>query len=324
MKDAEKTGLAEDTNGDEKTAAMSEELQSSLKNLDALLDTAEEDDDDETNPKPDDDTPGEGSDKDADEEKPAASKKDDSTVPQVDDSLLERAVRAGMNLAKARSFSSPKDLELAVSVMEEAKPAETKPAQQASDDGGKTGETKKPGAFDELLEDGFDEKLVSRLNAMHTRLEELSAENKSLKDVVSESQKRASRDGAERAMSDFDARIGNLGGEFEAEFGKGSYGKLEKTSAAYQKRTAVLSEMASMAEGYKSTGRQVPSIEKLFERAVYSVTGKTVSAKPAKDIPAALQKRAEASIGKPGGGNTKPTQKSAVAMESARELSRLL
>jgi hypothetical protein len=237
--------------------------------------------------------------------------KDDGT-PKVDDSLLERAVKAGFTLADARAFSSGKDLEKAVAALEAAKRTDAgnlTPAKETS-----AAKESEKLMFDDLLEEGFDPRMIERLNKIGSRLEQLEAENLQLRQTA----------GSDRAFEDFDRRIGALGDEFFGIFGTGQTLSLDQSGAEFKQRAAVISEMAAMREGYRATGKQAPPIETLFARAVYNVTGQTVTARSNTDVAAALRKRAGASIGLPGGGNQKPATKAAVAKQSVRELSRIL
>lgn len=214
-------------------------------------------------------------------------------APQVDDSLLERAVKAGIPLAKAKGFTS-ENLEAAVDALEAARPS-TKPADD--DQAGEKKEVEKV-SFDDLKEEGFDERLVDRLNKIAQRQEQLEAENSTLKQELSQRGSADTQANEARALADFDGRIGSLGEDFKEVFGDGGFNSVN--GSALEQRQAVLAEMGAMAEGYKATGRQLPDIQKLFERAVYNVTGKVPSQKAAEDpIPGKLAAQAKRVVGKP-------------------------
>jgi hypothetical protein len=221
-------------------------------------------------------------------------------IPQVDDSLLERAVKVGIPLSKAKGFTS-ENLEAAVQAAEAVK---TAPAVAAAE------EDEKPENFDDLKEDGFDERLIGRLNKMAGRLQDLAAENKSLKESHAQLAATSSGQSTERAEKFFDGQISSLGEDFEPIFGKGGFGSLERGSEVFKQRAAVLEEVGALAAGYKAVNKPVPNIDTLFSRAVFNVTGKTASPKAAvveDPIPGKLKAQATKTVGRPASTNKQNT-----------------
>lgn len=229
------------------------------------------------------------------DEKPAEIKTEEK---QVDDSLLERAVRAGIPLNRARAFKSADDLETTVSAIETAKPTQTgdeKPAE-------KPVEEFKVENFDDLKDEGFDPRLVERLNKMGQTMKSLADENKALREESKAFGEKLGKQGSEKIEQEFNARFGKLGEDFSKDFGKGEWSKLDQNGVETKQRAAVVAEMAAMVTGYKSMNRDVPDQDTLFKRAVFNVTGRIPSeAAKQDDIPDKLKAQAAKTVGKPAG-----------------------
>lgn len=252
---------------------------------------------------------------DTDVEKVADAKPGDTKTdtPQVDDSLLERAVKAGIPLAKAKGFTS-ENLEAAVEALESAKP-ETKADAEEKKEAEKV-------TFDDLLDEGFDPRLVERLNKVAGRIEQLEQEKSQLKQNLEQLSQRSSSQAEQDAIADFDGRISALGEDFKEVFGEGSLTKLDRGSTPHKLRTEVLEEMGSMAAGYQAVNKPVPDIDTLFKRAVFNVTGKTPTAQaaPKEDpIPGKLAAQAGKTVGRPAS-TTKQNTPAGELSQSLREL----
>jgi hypothetical protein len=229
------------------------------------------------------------------EDKPAENKTEEK---QVDDSLLERAVRAGIPLNRARAFKSADDLETTVSAIETAKPAEKSDVKPAE----KPAEEFKVENFDDLKDEGFDPRLIERLNKMAATQKSLADENKALREESKAFGEKLGRQGSDRVEQEFNARFDKLGDDFSKDFGKGEWSKLDQNGVETKQRAAVVAEMAAMVTGYQSMKRAIPDQETLFKRAVFNVTGRIPSeAAKQDDIPDRLKAQAAKTVGKPAG-----------------------
>lgn len=291
-----------------------------------------EGDDKETSEKTEDDEKTKTDDNAGQEEKKDA---------EIDDSLLQRAVDAGMLITQARSFKSKDDLETSVAFAESQKAshAEVKTVSdnKAADEKKDEEEVKIERVnLDELLGKDYDEDLVKPLNEafgkMSDQIEQLTKDFKSEKDENAQLKSSVDSRETDRAINDFDERIGKLPDEFKDVFGEGNFDSLKDTSKEYGQRSKVLNEMGIMVEGYKASNQAAPPIQTLLERAVYNVTGKTVTAKQTekkldeKDQKTKdeLAKRAKGSIGKPTGGKVKDQTNAGKAIHAANEIARLM
>lgn len=288
----------------------------------------------------------ETSEKTEDDDKAKAEEKDAGQVEQkdaeIDDSLLQRATDAGMSITQARSFKSKDDLETSVSFAETQKASHAKAVENNSD--AKAAEKKQDEEevkvervnLDELLGKDYDEDLVKPLNEafgkMSDQIEQLTKDFKGVKEE--NALLRSSVDDRETnsALDDFDERIGKLPEEFKEVFGEGNFDSLAKTSKEHGQRSQVLSEMAAMSAGYTASKQPMPPIQTLLERAVFNVTGKTVTGKQSEKvaddkkekIKADLKKRADGTIGKPNGGKVKDQTNAGKLIASANAVTRLL
>lgn len=346
----------EETNELHPEDVVSEEAIESATEIGSILEDDDDKDTDEDETDADDkDTEGkEAADKDASEEKvddDKKSKADDNSGQEeqkdaeIDDSLLQRAVDAGMPISQARSFGSKADLETSVSFAESQNASHAKTVENNSD--AKAAAEKKAVEdedevkvekvnFDHLIEAGYDKDLVDTLNktvgGLTDKIEQLTKDVKAAKSDTAELKTSTESRDTDRALNDFDERIGKLPDEFKEVFGEGNFDGLLKTSKEYGQRSKVLGEMGALSAGYNVSKQPMPPIQTLLERAVYNVTGKTVTAKQSeksekkKDekVKDDLAKRAKSAIGKPSGGKVKDQTNAGKALQAAKQVSRVL
>ncbi len=261
---------------------------------------------------------------------------------EIDDSLLQRATDAGMSITQARSFKSKADLETSVAFAESQKASQAKAVENNSDtkaaDDKKAEEEAKVEkvTFDHLIKAGYDKDLVDTLNktfgGLTDKIEQLTKDGKAAAEANAQLKSSADSRDTNRALDDFDERIGKLPDEFKEVFGEGNFDSLTKNSKEHSQRSQVLAEMGSLSAGYSATKQAMPPIQTLLERAVYNVTGKTVTGKQSekkvdeKDqkVKDDLAKRADSTVGKPTGGKVKDQTNAGKALQSANEITRLV
>lgn len=255
------------------------------------------------------------------EEKPA--EEDDSskqTEPeQVDDSLIERAVKVGipMNMAK---YSEPEVLEEYIASLEEK--AAEKPAEPDTSEETEPYKTDlDPEKYDEGVIAEFEKvgKVVSELKG---ELKALKAENETLKGNVESTVKSAQAEAQTRAINAFDEDVAGLGDDFKELVGEGGIDSLKATNkTAFDTRLKILDNLVKLKDAMPEEDHP-----KLFNMAVYNVTGRLPGEKaaPAEDpIPEKLKEQAGKTVGKPGGGKTQNNKKGEVNQLS-QELDSLL
>lgn len=292
--------------------AISEDARKANQAVDEAFDGDDEED------RPVEDKPQDG---DADDDEPSTpdDKADDS--PDVfPEALLTRAESLGVSSDTVRArFSSPKDLEAALELIEAIR-AEV-PAEASAKTPEETGAEDEP--YDcGLSADEFDPTLVKAINkigqdAMGT-IRQLQKQNAEL-------QERLQSLGGAWATRQLDDLFASAPEEYRDALGEGGVDDLDTDSPAFKNRSKVVKAMAAIATGLQETGQPVPSQKSLFRKALAQVFDEDTAVKKARDtqVKARLDKRAKASMGRPGGA-LKATTAAAQAAEANRRLDELL
>ncbi len=289
--------------------AISEEARQANQAVDDVFDG----DDDEEPAEEQDDNP-------ADEDETPPDDEPDDSSDVFPEALLTRAQSLGVDPDAVRSrFSSPKDLEAALELIEANRVSQT-PAEKPAE-----GE---PDAADDapydcgLSPDEFDPTLVKAINkigqdAMGTirRLEKENAELKGRLDSL----------GGAWATRQLDDLFASAPEDYRDALGEGGVDDLEVDSPAFKNRSKVVKAMTAIAAGLQKTGQPVPSQKSLFRKALAQVFDEEAAAKKTRDkeVKGRLDKRAKASMGRPGGA-LKATTAAGQAAEANRRLDDLL
>jgi len=244
----------------------------------------------------------------ADEE---ASKKDSGK--EVDESLLERAEKAGMSREKAGEFGSKDDLERAVGLLEESQSEKAKTPDELEAEKKAKEEAEAKVKDDEapydckLNPDEYDEGLIKAVNELGTMLK---------KRVVALEASHSKH--AETLVSDrvikhtdwLDSKINRLSDDdLKKVYGEGDIDDLKENSEQFKARAALDTKIAKIAADLRKAKKSVPSRNKLFDMAIESLhKGKTkkVDAK----TEAKLKERAAEALG---GGSGRVSAESAEA-----------
>jgi hypothetical protein len=304
-----------------------EEATSELDELDSILGGNEADSDDDSTEAAADtpadepkETPTEEP-AEAPAEKPTETPSSEPTeTPQVDDSLLERAVKAGIPMNMAR-YSKPEELEKYVESLENSK-------ETPSEDPEPEAEPYKHGLDPEKYDEGviaeFD-KVGKLVNSLQGELKSLREENSALKGQVETTVQSSQQEAAERGLKMFDDDIAGLGDEFKDAVGEGSFTGLEKSNPkAHQNRMEILGNLTTLKQAMPNSDHG-----KLFNMAVFNVTGKmpgtkAPSADPKPDpTPDKLKETAGKTVGNPGAGKTQNNTKGELN-QLTRELDEVL
>jgi len=275
---------------------------------------AEDETEDETNEKAEDKT-DDNADKVEEkvEEKAVEKEKDDP----FDNSLLERALNAGLTLSEARGFSSAVDLENSLNIFEEhqSRKTEEKEEEEKPYDSGLSKEDFDPALVDAINKSGqkqFDEnkKLRNENKELQAGLEELK---KSGNDRTAEIDRQTNVENTKW----LDEQFNSLGDDFKEVLGKGTIEDFAKGSAELENRTAVFNEMLAMAQGYKVTRQSVPIREALFKRAINNLHGDKVAQAAISTTKSKLTKQSKQALGRASGRG-----KTATGMDTAVQANR--
>lgn len=204
----------------------------------------------------------------ADETAPPA---DDAKAPEIDADIYAEAERIGLSPDDVRDLGEARTLRLIL------KASRNQPAQPKA-------EAKNPGeqavadqfGIDLSDADDFDPKLVKNLKAMAAKINELAGLKGSVekfKDYDELREQVTSLSGfvqnAQRAEAErwVDRKFEELGKDWADKFGTGPTGKLDRASAQFKARKALLDDVSVWANGYAARGEN-PDHDALFNKVL--------------------------------------------------------
>ena len=241
---------------------------------------------------------------------------------EVDDSLLERAVRAGLSLERARQYGSKEDLEHTVELLEERQsekgktPEETEAEKKAKEEAeAKKKEDEAP--YDCKLDpEEYDEGLIKAVNDLGTMLK--------MRVVALESSH--SRH-AEALVSDrvtkhtewLDSKINRLSDDdLKKVYGEGDIDDFEENSEQFKARAALDRKITQIAKGLRDAKKTVPSRNKLFDMAIEDLHKVKKTKKADAKTKAKLEARAKEAVG-PGSSKVSAETAEAQALQAQKD-----
>jgi len=227
------------------------------------------------------------------EEKPPKGAPGEASPAEIPDALKERAVKAGMSLAKVGEIKDVATLEEVVGLLEKkSEPAGDKPPKSGDDKGQKADD---PLAEIEALDpEVYDEKIIKIVDTLKRVVSAQSQEIASLK----------SSNAAAGETSWFNERVDSLGEEFVKALGSGDASKHTQEQKAM--RDALAKKLAVLEAGYKAAGQQVDR-KTAFDEAVAVVLGDVKMKAEAKVRADKLAERRTQHLSRPSGAFVKPT-----------------
>jgi len=251
----------------------------------------------------------------ADEE---AGKKDPDK--EVDESLLERAEKAGMSREKAGEFSNKEDLERAVVLLEESQSQKEKTPDELEAEKKAKEETEAKAKDDEAPYDckldpnEYDEGLIKSLNELGTMLKKRvvaleAGHTKHTEALVS--------DRVSKHTDWLDSKINRLSDDdLKKVYGEGDIDDLEEGSEQFKARAALDTKITKIASDLRKANKTVPSRNKLFDMAIESLhKGKTKADAKTK---AKLKERASEAVG-PGSSKVSAETAEAKALQAQKD-----
>lgn len=215
---------------------------------------------------------------------------------EIDEALEARIEAAGLTQEEVEKFDSVEALEKTLDIIEarsEKKPVE-KTKEEIAAEQKAIEEANKPyscGLDPEVYDQGVIKAIDSLGNTLLTELKTLKAENETLKAHNVEQIRRKNTEW-------FDSKIASLGEAYEDIFGKGTIDDMDVKSTVFKNRAKLDVEIKTLRRGYLSSGRAIPSNDKLFDMALsiaFKNKQKQVALEPTKKK---LQARASQTIGK--------------------------
>jgi hypothetical protein len=214
-----------------------------------------------------------------DEEEPKADDDNQEETPAsgIEDALVERAVKAGISLADAKSFTSNEVLERIVASIEAKAPKPDAP--NGDEDNAAKGEGHDVSDLPPELseDDGYDPGIVSAFNSMRSMLQKQS-------ELIA---KLSNENWEEKSNSIFGSLIDTLDESTRKGLDDSARGKLRE-------------QFEVLAAGYQSRGSK-KTIKEVFDEAVKLSVGDIVAKAKADEKAVALQKRKSLALAKPGG-----------------------
>jgi len=215
------------------------------------------------------------------------------TDDEIADTLIERAVKAGLGIADARSFKTANALENVCATLE-------KRTVPAKDEGGETQEEEAEdadsllAAIPDLDPEDYDEKVVAGFKAMKSLI---AAQQNVIKGMKNE--------GKSRDASWFDGQIAALGVDYVEAVGTGDRSKLVAGSPQAEKLGELENKFSVLSAGYKAAGQDVEQ-KAVFNEAVQLVMGDVTEGAAEAKKRDALAKRSKLHISRPSGADIKP------------------
>ena len=271
-------------------------------------------------------------------------KPNESEQEQYSDELIERAAEWEISESEAKSYGSPKILELALNKLDQklgrlaskqsATTEQTKPAQKP--DTPASAEPSKPSGADQFSLDIADpEKLsptdydpevirtVKAVRALESHLKERVAHlEKTIRDNLGPIQHRIAQQDAIADMAEFDTIVSDLGEEFSPLFGNGDSAKLKRDSTEWKNRAKLYREESILVDVYRTrNGGKIPPRPVVLRRAASllkdELTPAAASTQPTPKRPAT---NAEQPRSKENGQFVeRPSQRQTIEQRSARD-----
>jgi hypothetical protein len=233
---------------------------------------------------------------------------------EVDESLLERAEKAGLSREKAGEFSSKEDLERAVVLLEESqsekeKSPEEKEAEKKAKEEAEAKAKDDEAPYDCKLDPAeYDEGLIKAVNDLGSMLK------KRVVALEAGHTKHAKAFVSNRVATHtdwLDSRINRLPDEaLKKVYGEGDIDDLEEGGEQYKARATLDAKITKIATGLRKAKKTVPSRNKLFDMAIEALHKGKSTKKVDTKTKAKLEARKKEALG---GGSTKVSVESAEA-----------
>ena len=185
-----------------------------------------------------------------------------ATPAVISDDVIVRAVRAGLSLADARSFSSEDSLGRVIERLESINresvkkpPAAKKEAEDIFKD------------LPTLDPETYEPDIIKTFEALKTIIKKQGEVIQSYGQQTDSINKQNKETQQEATNRWFDSKIADLGKDFESILGAGATNALPLGSSQAAKRDEIANKTAALLTGYRATGQKLPSKDVVFEEA---------------------------------------------------------
>ena len=235
----------------------------------------------------------------------------------ISDSAIERAVRSGITVSEARTFSSDESLLKIV----DAKEQFSNSVEEFD------GKEEKPGDLEELIGEipdldpkEFTPETVAMLGALKNIITQQQEQIRDIHDQQGEAQAAQFDASAKEIEGWFDSEVEALGEGFVEALGSGGISGLQQGSSQYAKRSEIATRVGVMKAGYEASGIPAPSRSKLFKTASQEVLREEFRQQSDKETAEKLKQRSGQHIQR--GSGRKENNQLSPEEEAAQELDR--
>ncbi len=213
-------------------------------------------------------------------------------APAISEGVLELAVQAGLSVAEAQTFGSDQTLLTAIQIIGK----KSTPVAEEN----KEKQTSLLSDLPKLDPEQYEPEAIETFNKMKDAIQKQQETIEQLWQETQTSQANQAAQNEREITAWFDQKVAGLGKQYEKALGEGSHGSLNQGSSQYAKREEIADHISLMAAGYTSTGREVPSLDTLFEQATKFVLQDEMSEVKEKELSNRLRKRATQHINRTG------------------------
>lgn len=276
------------------------------KDDDAENDTGEDEQDIDIDGEDDEvDEPSEDEPTTADEED-----SEDGAAPTFDDSLLDRAHKAGLTISEAKAFGSPEALEQGLNLLEK----------QSVPDGGEDAEVEGDSdnelGLKRLDPDEYDEDVIQIVDSQNDVIRKQHEELKGLKEQIQAQEDNMRMFQEEQYYEKVDDAFEGMTGWADI-IGKGRQSDMVDGSQELKNRIAILEEMAVLGRADAEAGRQTP-IKKQLEKAANLVFSEHSAKVERARIKASVKRRDKSKVNRPNADRDTLLDPNDRAMEAVR------
>lgn len=209
----------------------------------------------------------------------------ESEVSDIDSDLVTRAVRAGLSLNEAQSFTDAEALTGIVEKLESAQQSAENGQQQEGESQENQAEEDPLADLPELNEEEYDPDVAKLVNGLKNVVRQQNETIKNLQNPNQQGEQQQegqqqegqnNQQGQQQAEDNtqwFDNQVNNLGDDYKQIFGEGKVDDLDPNSAEFQRRAELADRMNDLLAGYQANGKNV-SYDAVFNEAIEDVAGK--------------------------------------------------
>jgi hypothetical protein len=231
------------------------------------------------------------------------------TAVALSNDALTRAVRAGISLDDAHSFTNEAALLRVVERMEAAVKPITPPVEAPPED--------LFAGIPVLDPEEYEPEVIAAFESLKKVIQKQQQDIQQFKDQTSHIARSSQEAHAAEVASWFDSKIAGLGEDFNDTLGTGATMALTPGSPQALKRDSIATTAAALLQGYRATGQKVPPRDEVFDAAARIVLKDEYIQAHEKRLSSELAKRSTQHLARAKGANgqSKKTPQEDIAAE---------